>query len=529
MGMRATLAIGLLLAASLGFVPPIERDTSHTVRALLAVAAIGLAWSWPALALRFGPDLRRAALGGLCILGMANYWQFDRSVAMGPGDVTDVTYYYLNAKYFDELGYDQLYNAMLVADDGVATSHITQIRNLATDELESRDVAEAHGQVHVARAFTPERWHAFEHDVRFFLRRLSKRALAENFFVDHGYNPPLPWAVAGASIASWVPVESLGWATYIDVALLAGAFALVGRAYGVDIALWAVLFFATTFSGRWPILGQSLLRFDWSAALLAAMAASRLGRPAMSGSLLAFAAMTRAFPALFAFPWLVAGLRAIGRDRHQLRVGWATLGGAVATVTALGVVSLVWWGADAMWASVDALALHARSFSSQRIGLGTVVLWRGETTREALRAVGGMAEREQDYLDVLPYLRVLGLGIVVWLGAVMARRGRPPEDDAALMVIPFFAATVAQANYYNLRLVPVVWHASRLDERLHRGLLALLFAVEVVAHTAQVSGLDRHATNALSSWGILLWCVAVGASLVMTPLEPPPTGASGPR
>jgi hypothetical protein len=500
-----SVAVGILL-------PPISRQDSHLGRLLLSMVAIGLASAWyfrPA----WKPALRRALVAAGVLAGF-NYWQFDRDVFVGPGDVTDVTYYYLNSKYLAELDYDQLYAAMLAADQGRLTGHVRTVRNLTTDTLEPASEARSRGEGMVRARFAPDRWEAFRHDASFFLERLSAETLADNFFVDHGYNPPVTWTVLGAPIARAVPVEHLAWATHVDLLFVAGLFAAVLWAFGRDVALFSWLFFATTFSGRWPILGQALLRFDWSAAMVLSVAAAHRGWHALSGASLAFAAWNRVFPALWFLPWGASVLSSLWRER-RLTSAHLRLGGAAAAMSALLLATaLVAFGPTTSRQSAENLLLHNESFSSHRVGLAGALVWRGETSKADMRAVGGMAPREREVQAMMPALRVLGLAAIAGV-ALMVHRLRPSAEDASSWpLLPFFILTTPQINYYNLRLLPVLWHARNLDRGEHVLGLCWLFATEVVAHAAQVAGWERHATTSLVSWMMLGWCAGLVAWFV---------------
>lgn len=198
---RWTLAVGLVMVGIGVVLPPVARDTSHAVRLVLAGLGGGLALGWVGAGVTLGADGRRALLLGAGVLGAFNYWQFDPRVFVGPGDVTDITYYYLNSKYLDELDYDLLYDAMLLADEGRHTDHVETVRNLTDDTLSDRASAMRRGAEVARPRFTEARWAAFSHDTEYFLDRLPRETLSSNFFVDHGYNPPVTWTVLGEPLA----------------------------------------------------------------------------------------------------------------------------------------------------------------------------------------------------------------------------------------------------------------------------------------------------------------------------------------
>ena len=181
----------------------------------------------------------------------------------GINDYTDTAYYYTNSKYLSELSYYGLYATAIVCDQergSPRTAQLRQYRDLRDYELRPIRVATEHGQQLKAEAFTPQRWASYCHDITYFLDRLSIRSLTSNFFVDHGYNPPPTWTLVGGNLAFLVPVEQLKLICWVDGLLVVGMFACIGWAFGIDALLFALLFYTVTFSGRWPILGQALMR-----------------------------------------------------------------------------------------------------------------------------------------------------------------------------------------------------------------------------------------------------------------------------
>jgi hypothetical protein len=107
---------------------------------------------------------------------------------------------------------------------------------------------------------------------------------------------------------------------------------------------------------------------------------------------------------------------------------------------------------------------------------------------------------------------------------------RTRRDDWALVglaVLPFYCITNPQINYYNLRLVLILWHASRLDQRpAHRVLLAILLLTEVVTQATKVWHFDRYMTTTSTSIGLavyLLVLVAWMAKEIWTPTSEKPS------
>ncbi len=139
-------------------------------------------------------------------------------------------HYYMGAKYFPELAYDDLYKCVAIAQDELGQVTYTEegtgrqvtldmsaevrdpgkkIRNLGVDNL-LIPVGEilSHPEECTSH-FTPERWASFKAEVRFF-RTVSEKGYWEDMHKDHGYNPPPVWSRSpGCGAGSRSP--SSGW------------------------------------------------------------------------------------------------------------------------------------------------------------------------------------------------------------------------------------------------------------------------------------------------------------------------------
>ena len=437
-----------------------------------------------------------------CLFGAFNYYKFNPASFTGVNDYMDVTYYYTNSKYFDELGHYDLYSAILIADQEgpKRLRRIQRFRDLHTYQFTTRKaeltqdrIAEIKGQ------FTPERWEEFKADVNFLTQHYHNW---DYLLSDRGYNPPPTWTVVGSILSRSTSIEKMKLITMVDFILIAATFVLIGWAYGTWVVLFAFLWFVSTFSGRWPILGQALLRFDWLAALVMSVCFLKLCRPVAAGALMAYSAASRVFPAIFFFPVVVAAAadslrhRRIGSDCLRFFVAAAVVGAG------LGGTALIRYGPAACRESLENLALHSRSFSSHRVGLGSVLVYRGETTMAEYNAVGGARAKEKMVQAWMPILLMIGVAALAFVAAYIIRTGHPVHELILLAAIPLFCVTNAQTNYYNLRLVLVMTHAA--DLRLWRNRIGLiaLFLVETATQYTMLHATPRYTVTSVASIGM---------------------------
>lgn len=526
---------------------PISRNDSHEWRMWLAafgVAMILVRLLKPLLEKttrlkQWAVRVYLAALVTACTFGVFNYYQFDNRVWSGMDDYTDIAYYYLNTKYLDELGYFSLYAAMITADREYKDHHSSKIRryrDLRDYEVKGTQVAYEHGK-QIKQRFTKARWEEFKHDVNWFLARKSTRNMQANFYVDHGYNPPPTWAVPGGGLAQIAPVESIKLIALVDVVFVSCALLGVAWAFGAETMLYAMLFFLFTFSGRWPILSHSLLRFDWSSMLVLSVCMLKKGKFGIAGAFMGYAALNRIFPAIFFFPWVVVAVLDIIKERRlPMRHVKFTAGAALMTALLVGG-ALAEYGPETFQQSMHNLLMHNVSYSSHRVGLGDMLMFKGETSRAEINANGGIHKKEVAIQAMQPMLRLIGALTLLFIAFfIYRRRDFPLHKLIHFAVIPFFCVTNPQINYYNLRLILVMWHASHLDKPFHKVGLSILCIIEVVAHYIQIERMARYTVTTSTSIGLFIYILLLmgymgffivksyGVFDKKTPADPGPTG-----
>ncbi|MEE9386950.1 MAG: hypothetical protein V3V08_26325 [Nannocystaceae bacterium] len=521
---------------------PISQQSSHEGRLCLALLAMALVAGYVTLrpAEMRGPLFQFAGANALrpfsarwsyallismaCVWGAGNYYQFDRHKITELNSYQDSTYYYLNSKYFDELSYFSLYPALLLADeeapgDEQLLREVKHYRDLHDYKTTSRSRARTERETILTR-FTPARWNDFKHDARHLVSRWpgGKRY----FFSDHGYNPPPTWTIVGGTLSSMVPVEHLWWLAMIDFVLVAGMFVLIARTYGFDTLLFGLLFFLCTFSGRWPMLGESILRFDWLAALVVGTCFLHRKQTMLAGLCLAYAALNRVFPAIFYFAYLIPMALYLVRNRRLSGEHLRFLAGS-ATMTAILVgAALASYGVGAFADSLDNLLLHqsSASFSRYRIGFGDALVYRGEQSSSAVKAAGGMVAKAKilDELKPLIYATAAcSLGFIAWWGR---RSGWAADRLIPLIIVPLFILTNPQINYFNLRLLLVCWHATDFSRARNRFGMLALFGIEAITQYSHVVGNDRYATTALTSVGLTFYFAALMLAIVVESRRP---------
>jgi len=115
-------------------------------------------------------SLRAKALVGLAVvLSFAAFHSFGKPQGGTFVHHGEMFHYYLGSKYFNELGYYELYNAVIAADaeQDSALAALPFYTDLATYQNAPRVAALAQAE-RVKGRFSETRWNAFKHDVSYF-------------------------------------------------------------------------------------------------------------------------------------------------------------------------------------------------------------------------------------------------------------------------------------------------------------------------------------------------------------------------
>jgi hypothetical protein len=311
----------------------------------------------------------------------------------------DQYHYYVGAKYFPEMGYDDLYKCTAIAedqlgvvdiDDGGRHSHIDftkevhrpdrKIRNLGADNLlmsaagflEHPEACTAH--------FTPERWAAFKEDIRFF-RSVADREFFEKMQTDHGYNPPPVWMLAGRFFADLFPAGHkilgfvwLQWLAMLDNVLLAGMFGALWWAFGWRVFAIGAVFWGCQAPGDDFFVQGAFLRQDWLFLFVLAACLARKRYFALAGASLVYAALLRIFPGLAVVGWLVVAGAYLVRHKRMARSHQRMLLGGVLAAAVLIPASIYVCGKDSYPHFYEhTLKVHDRTPLTNHMGLRVLV------------------------------------------------------------------------------------------------------------------------------------------------------------
>jgi hypothetical protein len=523
------LVVGVFLLST--YLPdPAAVDTgrpySEWVKVWLSVGGIGLVLVWKLLPGGFGQRL----LIALTLIAGINYARYTPDVVGKSVDAYDLIHYYLGAKYFDDLGYYDLYPAALLADAeaGAYNQRSTYYRAQDAERGYRERVPVREGierGKQVRERMGPAKWKQFEHDFLVLQRhhRLG-RGLWHELINDRGFNGTPAWLVVGRPIAKLFPVELIKALCYLDFFLLALALFALAWAYGWVTACFALFFLFITYSLRWPYVTWAFLRYDWVSALMIGMALLKRNpwktdKPlvpyAIAGVLTGYAGLVRLFPVVWMFGPFMKGVASLLKpsaeplgkraDRRMLVMGAAFLAMLVVQEgTAAGC-----YGTDAIKTHAGNIAEHIKpeELSSRRIGFALALTYDGRAEPKWLPHKRKIAIKEGSTERNVVALIILG--ILGW-----ALRRRRPDEAFAVGFIPFFLLTTASYYYLVCRITLIAWHASDLSKLRNRVGLAWLLGLEFVANYAETYAPGyRVMLIGHLAWGITLYVVGLTIAL----------------
>ena len=411
----------------------------------------------------------------------------------------DSYHYLLGAKYFDELGYFDLYSCTFVADQESLRKFSPEIsiRSLKTYRYVPAKLSAASVDCHAL--FTPERWEEFKSDVAVF----SSRYLLIRALRDRGYNgTPFHTFVAG-TLARFVPLDfaSLNYLALIDVLGLCGLMAVIWSVFGWRVGLLFALFFFVNFSDRFVFIGGSYLRYMWMVTLGLGLAMLHRKRYGLAGGLIAVSALFNVFPVLFligpGLKALVVWIRTRKLPLHYRRFIVAAL--AVALIgSGLGLTHGK--GVDNYRDFFSFIGMHSEKLTFSRTGFQYDFLFRGEITRDD--PDHSYMRKWMELKRISPWVHGLA-AFVLLLGFTIAVRLDDVEAAVLGGFLCFFFLFGTVEYYYAVAAVLILlWHR-RLGDRAGPAFVGLLFGLTTLTYAAYYkTGFIEFCNNTLMSIGL---------------------------
>lgn len=441
----------------------------------------------------------------------------------------EVYHYYLGGKYFPELGYNGLYEAVLLADAESSNPQYGQpeLRSLRkpTEPIGVEEGLRRAREEHRPK-FSDARWLEFTTDVA-TLKSVAGSGWIDTALYDAGYNPPPSWAVFGYTVANLLPITQahaffdgrpswyqIEFLPVFDVLMLLTALILIYRAFGLEaFALFAFLF-CTSYVASYSWISGSFFRYTWLFGLIAGICMLKEKRYFWAGVFLGLSSIDRIFPIVFAAGAVIPLLYDYKKNIKPLQQYIA--GGAI-TVSVIFLISLALFGLGAWGAFFTKIGLHNEMFFVHHIGYKRVAVfdefvpnqnfWWGD----GLRSFAIWNARLNANWDSMKWIHLPF--IVMLLGAsVLAARRMKPEESALLFggLVLFFFSIPANYYYIYFPMVAVVIAASDKDN-IRTILISAFFLLWAFLHTVRSITKDDLIQNYYVCLGFLMffiiWCL----------------------
>jgi len=201
----------------------------------------------------------------------------------------NVFHYVLGTKYFDELGYFDFYNGVILADaeiDGLFLG-LHRTRDLETYKKIPVTNALSKAKIRNIRSrFTDHRWQEFKNDLRLF-QRFRTRSEWKSAIADRGFNPSPSWLILHRPFLNWINIQNLRLLAYIcysQMVFYIIAFAFLWWAFGIRTSLVSIVWFLVFF-GNWGRHLGGYFSYDWLCLSICAVSLLKKGFPAFAATI----------------------------------------------------------------------------------------------------------------------------------------------------------------------------------------------------------------------------------------------------
>lgn len=464
-------------------------------------------------------------LVALALLSVAAYFEFGVqrfNIYMNPHDVY---HYYIGAKYSPETRYHDLYRASLIADRELGALFKNKtIRNLDNHTFEATTAVLAQSEA-IKSHFSPARWEEFKKDIAYF-RGLVPSWKWNDMLRDKGYNGAPVWNATARWIANHAATDDV-WAmraiTYLDLVLLLIMLGGVWWAFGWRTMLFIVIFHDVNYFMAFVHIKGAFLRLDWFVMCVLAACLLKKGWHTSAGVALAWAAMARVFPALFAFGLGVKLFFNVVQvwwtrnrpESERVAIDWHYVrffAGFTLAAAVFAGGSVMADGGTMLWqAFLSKIELHNNDISSTRVGFKYIFV-AGEADK-----AGVFAQKQLLYKGIL--------GVVVLATMLLVRRAK--DYEAFLLgFIPFFFFVAPTFYYFVILMLPFMYFVCRAELPERALGAALTFALSAYCFWLGRSYDQNFQLFYLESW-LLLGLLGYMAICALIPRHRLETAVSG--
>jgi hypothetical protein len=420
-------------------------------------------------------------------------------------DSYDLFHYYLNVKYFKELGYFSLYPAMLTADleNNGPYFKLNKSRKFIVFQdkydyhwvLSQEFLSDKNWQNFYKNKFSPERWQQFSSDF-LYIQRIARGGLSRDLWNDmlwdHGFNGTPAWTASVYWVTQFVKAENIKLLCHYDSIFVLLSFGFVYWAFGGLSALIYCIYIFSCYSGRWPTISWSLGRFDYVSLIVITLCLLKKNFLFLAGITGAWAGSLRIFP----FVWFLGPIaNFISKNSNLNSFKKLFLGGIVTII-------LLWGGALWQFGQTDIIhyfkkmTAHtsAENLSSMRAGFALGLAYDADFKTHRINHERRNTVKEQKIIKNI-------LTIILVLSFMYLTRNLPLHESFAYGFIPFFLIFTASYYYYITRATLIIIHSYNLGIFRHRICLGYLFAIEAISLYLILNFPEHRVTHI----GVLSW------------------------
>lgn len=441
----------------------------------------------------------------------------------------EVYHYYLGGKYFPELGYNGLYEAVLLADQESSNPQYSQpeLRSLRapTSPISVEEGLRRAREEHRPR-FSDARWLEFTTDVA-TLKSVAGSGWIDTALYDAGYNPPPSWAVFGYTVANLLPIDQahaffdgrpswyqIEFLPLFDVLMLLTIFILIYRAFGLEAFVLFSFLFCTSYVASYSWISGSFFRYTWLLGLIAGICMLKEKRYLLAGIFLGLSSIDRIFPVVFAAGAALPLLYLYKKNPKPLQ---QYMLGGVATVSIIVVISLALFGIDSWGSFFTKITAHKDMFFVHHIGYKRFAVfdelvpnqnfWWGD----GLRRFAIWNERLNTKWDAVKWMHMPFI-IMLIVTAIFSVRSMQAEESALLFggLVFFFSSIPANYYYIYFPMIAVVILASGKNT-IRTLLISAFFLLWAFLYTVRSISQDDLVQNYYVCIGFLVffvvWCM----------------------
>ncbi len=415
-------------------------------------------------------------------------------------------HYVVGTKYFDELGYFDLYTGTFAADaDRTASTTspadtetgrlfeaVHRTRNLHTYKIiRVKTALNEARKMKLRGRFSPARWKQFQGDLEMIRKQRPDPTYWRGPLRDRGFNPSPVWLLLHNPLLNSFDLKTHEWILfflcYAQNLLFFATIVAVYWAFSKSAALVFTTFFLLYF-GNWMRYVGGYFSYDWFLASVWAVVLYRKRRFVPSGLLLAYAGLMRGFPILLALYPALAWLARVARGRRPRRYHTWFL--ASVTAGALALVGLTYVQNNGLhtwtqWQEKISVHAHHHTTSSNRVGLRMLFTndYSTDPTPIPVSERHGVVEAQT------PAYRVVA-SVLIFLTLVAMIRRREHNGMLLGLAVIFFGFMLSR-YYFSLWALLATWTFWGPQRTVQRygmiGLFAIFAAASVLWALPMVS------------------------------------------